>query len=166
MKFHYLFLHSFVYGMPAKSCIHCKHMVVRNVYDRYENHVVGEIITCSKFATKHPVSGEIHEESARTCRSKEDLCGIHAKYFTQIVPRSGSTIVKGANANACIDCKYGAPHVSNNPFDEREPMESTYRCNKFVTTDVVSGKEETKLAMVCRNDEQLCGMDATHFIQK
>ena len=68
------------------------------------------------------------------------------------------------NIKACIDCKFGIPYISNNPFDERDPIDSNYKCKKFITKDIISGKEIIQLAKKCRNNEAMCGINAKYFI--
>ena len=168
-----------MYGVPMKEtmglsvkhahkiCINCKYFVLRKVYDNYDNSVIGQRSDCSKFVTINLVSGEMKEELALKCRSNEDMCGMDAKHFTS----KNSTIIDNSffikkNTNTCVDCQFGVPHIPADPWEERDPIDSHYRCRKFVTTDVVSGKEENKLAKKCRSDENMCGIDAKFFIKK
>lgn len=164
-----------------KFCINCKYFVLRNVYD-YDNSIIGKTSKCSKFVTKNLVSGVIIEEFALKCRNNNYICGTDAKYFTlknrydsddiphieemHVLPH---TIVDEwfilRNISTCVDCKFGIPHIANDPFEERDPIEYNYRCQKFVNTDIVSGKEENKLANECRNNEKLCGINAKFFIR-
>ena len=153
------------------NCINCKYFVLRKLYD-YDNSIISETSYCSKFVTKNPVSGIMKEELALKCRSNEKMCGIDAKYFTS----RDSMIIKDTvykhtifiknNNSACVDCKFGAPHIPNDPFEERYPIDYNYRCKKFITTDIVSGKKENKLANICRSDEKMCGMNAKYFTKK
>ena len=93
------------------------------------------------------------------------MCGINAKYF---ISKNSSSIDKPffahKNIKACIDCKFGIPYISNNPFDERDPIDSNYKCIKFITKDIISGKEIIQLAKKCRNNEAMCGINAKYFI--
>jgi hypothetical protein len=68
--------------------------------------------------------------------------------------------------NTCIDCKFGVPHISTDPSEERDPIDYHYRCQKFVITYMVYGKESHKLAKICRNNEKTCGINANFFIKK
>ena len=162
-----ILFNSFMYGVPVKVCTNCKYVVLRKLYDNYDNSVVGQRYDCSKFVTKHLVSGERKEESALTCRSNEHMCGMDAKHFTS---KNSTTVDKSIfinhDANTCVDCQFGVPHIPADPWEERDPIEYHFRCRKFATTNVVSGKEETKLAKVCRSDEKLCGIHGTFFIKK
>lgn len=175
----YFSLSSLLYGLTIKEiiglsvkntekfCVNCKYFVLRNVYDNYDNSFIGKRSDCSKFVTKNLVSGTMKEELAFTCRSNEHMCGIDAKYFTS----KNSTMIDHEiiiknDMNTCIDCKFGVPRISNDPWEERDPIEYHYRCQKFGTIDMVSGKEEHKLANICRNNEKMCGINAKFFIKK
>jgi len=167
----YFLLNSLVYGLSVKNadkfCINCKYFVLRNVYDNYDNTFIGKRSDCSKFVTKNVVSGEMKEELALKCRSNEHMCGIDAKHFTS----KNSTVIDkyillNNDTNTCIDCKFGVPHIPTDPLDERDPIDYNYRCQKFATTNIVSGKEETKLASICRNNEKMCGINGKFFTKK
>ena len=178
---------SLVMNNSPKYCINCKHFGEYNIYDNYDNSIIGKTSHCSKFFTKNPVSGIIKPDSAIKCRNNEEMCGINAKYFisknsSSIDQRAESLLTTNLvgdlrspdkfdkpffahkNIKACIDCKFGIPNISNNPFDERDPIESNYKCKKFITNDIVSGKEITQLAKKCRNNEDFCGINAKYFI--
>jgi hypothetical protein len=170
-----------------KYCINCKHFGEYNIYDNYDNSIIGITSRCSKFITKNPISGIIKADSAIKCRNNEKMCGINAKYF---ISKNSSSMDKRAesllttnlvgdlrspdkfdkpffthkNMKACIDCKFGMPYISNNPFDERDSIDSNYKCKKFVIRDIVSSKEEILLAKKCRNNESMCGINAKYFI--
>ena len=171
---------SLVMNNSPKYCINCKHFGEYNIYDNYDNSIIGKTSRCSKFITKNPISGIIKPDSAIKCRNNEKMCGINARYF---IPKNSSLI--GANLTlevaslptefdkpvfihknikACIDCKFGIPYISNNPFDERDPIDSNYKCKKFITKDIISGKEIIQLAKKCRNNEAMCGINAKYFI--
>jgi hypothetical protein len=177
---------SLVMNNSPKYCINCKHFGEYNIYDNYDNSIIGKTSRCSKFFTKNPVSGIIKPDSAVKCRTNEEFCGINAKYFisknsdaSTSFPASSpnDTVLRTSalgspdkfdkpffahkNIKACIDCKFG---ISNNPFDERDPIDSSYKCKKFITKDIISGKEEFLLAKKCRNDEAMCGINAKYFI--
>ena len=205
---------SLVMNNSPKYCINCKHFGEYNIYDNYDNSIIGKTSRCSKFITKNPISGIIKPDSAIKCRNNEKMCGINARYFipknsssidqraeslltTNLVgdrrspdkfdkpffggfseplgienPRSSIDIALRAistddahkNIKACIDCKFGIPYISNNPFDERDPIDSSYKCKKFTTKDIVSGKEIIQLAKKCRTNEAMCGINAKYFI--
>jgi nitrate/TMAO reductase-like tetraheme cytochrome c subunit len=159
------------FGLSVKNtqtfCINCKYFVLRKIYDNYDNSIICETSNCSKFVTKNVVSGRMKEDLAIKCRSNENMCGIDAKYFTS----KNSTIIDEHifiknDTNTCIDCKFGVPHIPTDPFEERDPIDYNYRCQKFVTTDIVSGKEYNKLANICRSNEKMCGINAKFFIKK
>ena len=156
---------SLVMNNSPKYCINCKHFGEYNIYDNYDNSIIGKTSRCSKFITKNPISGIIKPDSAIKCRNNEEMCGINAKYF---ISKNSSSIDKPffahKNIKACIDCKFGIPYISNNPFDERDPIDSSYKCKKFTTKDIVSGKEIIQLAKKCRNNEEFCGINAKYFI--
>ena len=168
-----ILFNSFIYGLPVKEtikvCVNCKYFVLRKLYDNYDNSVVGQRSDCSKFVTKNIVSGERKEESALTCRSNEQMCGMDTKHFTSkhsTTQPLETSIFINHDTNTCVDCQFGVPHIPTDPWEERDPIEYHYRCQKFATTNVVSGKEETKLAKVCRSNEKLCGIHGTFFIKK
>ena len=178
---------SLVMNNSPKYCINCKHFGEYNIYDNYDNSIIGKTSRCSKFITKNPISGIIKPDSAIKCRNNEKMCGINARYF---IPKNSSSIDQRAesllttnlvgdrrspdkfdkpvfihkNIKACIDCKFGIPYISNNPFDERDPIDSNYKCKKFITKDIISGKEIIQLAKKCRNNEAMCGINAKYFI--
>jgi len=194
---------SLVMNNSPKYCINCKHFGEYNIYDNYDNSIIGKTSRCSKFITKNPISGIIKPDSAIKCRNNEEMCGINATYF---IPKNSSLIDQRAesllttnlvgdlrspvmdrrsqpcspigaaedkfdkpffahkNIKACIDCKFGIPYISNNPFDERDPIDSNYKCKKFITKDIISGKEIIQLAIKCRNNEAMCGINAKYFI--
>ena len=167
----YILLNSLAYGMLIKNtqkfCVNCKYFVLHKVYDNYDNSIIGERSSCSKFVTKNLISGRMKEELALECRSNEKMCGIDAKYFTL----KNSTLdkhifIKNNNTNTCVNCKFGVPHIPNDPFEERDPIDYNFKCQKFVITDIVSGKDENKLANICRSNEELCGTNAKYFIKK
>lgn len=188
----YILLNSLAYGMLIKNtqkfCVNCKYFVLHKVYDNYDNSIIGERSSCSKFVTKNLISGRMKEELALECRNNEKMCGIDAKYFTlknstqtnrnacedvKLFSRASAkenTLDKHIfiknNNNICIDCKFGVPHIPNDPFEERDPIDYNFKCQKFVTTDIVSGKDKNKLANICRSNEELCGTNAKYFIKK
>ena len=156
---------SLVMNNSPKYCINCKHFGEYNIYDNYDNSIIGKTSRCSKFITKNPISGIIKPDSAIKCRNSEKLCGINGKYF---ISKNSTSMDKPffahKNIKACIDCKFGIPYISNNPFDERDPIDSNYQCIKFITKDIISGKEIIQLAKKCRNNEAMCGINAKYFI--
>ena len=175
----YILLNSLIYAMPIKEtiglsvkntqkkCIDCRYFVQYKLYDNYDNSFIGKRSGCTKFVTKNIISGKMKEELALKCRSNENMCGINAKHFTS----KNSTMVDkyiflNNDTNTCIDCKFGVPHIPTDPFEERDPIDYNYKCQKFVENNIVSGKEENKLANICRSNEKMCGINAKFFIKK
>ena len=86
---------SLVMNNSPKYCINCKHFGEYNIYDNYDNSIIGKTSRCSKFITKNPISGIIKPDSAIKCRNNEKMCGINARYF---IPKNSSSIDQRAES--------------------------------------------------------------------
>jgi len=92
------------------------------------------------------------------------MCGLDAKYFvsknSEII---NNIFIKNNISNTCVNCKFGIPYISNNPFDERDPIDYNFRCQKFNITNIIDNEIENQLARICRYNEKMCGINGKYF---
>lgn len=70
-----------------------------------------------------------------------------------------NAIIKNIDLPSCADCVYiECTNTATNTH--------TFKCKKFGSKHIITGKIENEFALICRTDSDMCGKKGIHFIKK